>query len=145
MWMPSCSTSSPGALRYYITHKRWAHSLQHSTQTFNCDNRYHYYHYHCTDTNDNIKYVRLTAFPDMLAMSRSWLKTPTTVSLAGTNIVCCLERLDCRTQRDKYQCALLANRTRVCEMSSNDWELKATKEIIVTLNFFTLVLYSQGD
>ena len=40
----------------------------------------------------------LTALPDMLAMSRSWLKTPTTVNLAGTNIVCCLDRLDCQTQ-----------------------------------------------
>jgi len=37
----------------------------------------------------------------MLAISRSWLKTPTTVNFAGTNIVCCLERLDWQTD-SKY-------------------------------------------
>ena len=77
-----------------------------------------YHYYQPMNTNDNT--ATLTAFPDMLAMSRSWLKTPTTVSLAGTNIVCCLDRLDCHTH-NKISISISSTACSEYETTSVNW------------------------
>ena len=91
------------------------------------------YRYHYMNRSDNIEQTRLTAFPDMLAMSRSWLKTPTTVSLAGTNIVCCLDRLDCHTQQQTRWVATSTASSTLSPTDDKQLRIKVNTKLLISI------------